>query len=87
MAQNFRHFIQDYLMLVSALKNDAEMRRTVTVNLESKITSSQWRIVVLSRLHQLLDVILKEKMKRDEYVCCCYMKLNINTVGINIVGQ
>lgn len=66
MAQNFRHFIQDYLMLVSALKNDAEMRRTVTVNLESKITSSQWRIVVLSRLHQLLDVILKEKMKRDE---------------------
>ncbi|XP_044763952.1 uncharacterized protein LOC123320643 [Coccinella septempunctata] len=66
MAKHFRYFLPDFMMLISALKNDAEMRRTVTVNLESKFTSSQWRIAVLSRLHQLLDILLQRKKRKDE---------------------
>ncbi|CAG9770160.1 unnamed protein product [Ceutorhynchus assimilis] len=50
--------LPDFLSLISKLRNDSQLGRTLTLNLGSKMTSVTWRIKVLSRLHAVLSVIL-----------------------------
>lgn len=53
--------LPDFLSLISKLRSDSQLGRTLTLNLGSKMTSVTWRIKVLSRLHAVLKIILEEK--------------------------
>ncbi|KAH1018196.1 testis-expressed protein 10 homolog [Dendroctonus ponderosae] len=53
--------LPDFLALVSKLRNDSEIGRTLTLNLGSKLTSVEWRIKVLSRLQAIFRIILVAK--------------------------
>lgn len=50
--------LPDFFTLISKLRSESNLDRTLTVNLGSKMTSVMWRIKVLSRLHAVLEKIL-----------------------------
>ncbi|XP_066261800.1 testis-expressed protein 10 homolog [Euwallacea similis] len=62
------NLLPDFLSLISKLRRDSEVGRTLTLNLGSKLTSVAWRIKVLSRLHSVLDIILKAG-KEESFDC------------------
>lgn len=57
--------LPDFFSLISKLRSDSDLGRTLTLNLGSKHTSIAWRIKVLSRLHAVLQIILGENYKSD----------------------
>lgn len=59
-------FLPDFFTLISRLRTDNTLGRTLTLNLGSKMTSVTWRIKVLSRLNAVLDLILKKNEQKDE---------------------
>ncbi|CAG9854454.1 unnamed protein product [Phyllotreta striolata] len=63
-ANTSNKLLPDFFTLISRLKNESSLGRTLTLNLGSKITTVSWRIKVLSRLHAVLELIL-ENNKRD----------------------
>lgn len=48
-----------FFTLISKLRSDSTLVRTLTLNLGSKMTSVTWRLKVLSRLHAVLETIIK----------------------------
>lgn len=52
--------LPDFLSLISKLRNDSQVGRTLTLNLGSKMTSITWRIKVLSRLYAILNLIISK---------------------------
>lgn len=48
-----------FFTLISKLRSDSGLMRTLTVNLGSKMTSVTWRLKVLSRLHAVLETIIR----------------------------
>lgn len=61
LAQTSEKMLPDFLALISKLRNDSEVGRTLTLNLGSKLTSVVWRIKVLSRLQAIFRIILTAK--------------------------
>lgn len=57
-SKNPEKLLPDFFTLISKLRSESNLERTLTVNLGSKMTSVTWRIKVLSRLHAVLDKIL-----------------------------
>ncbi|XP_072932595.1 testis-expressed protein 10 [Epargyreus clarus] len=53
-ADNFHKIIPNFLDMISKLRIDAKPGRTLTVNLNSQITSVKWRIKVIHRLQEFL---------------------------------
>ncbi|CAK1585263.1 unnamed protein product [Parnassius mnemosyne] len=53
-ANDFYKIIPNFLDMISKLKVDAKQGRTLTVNLNSQITSVKWRVNVFHRLQQFL---------------------------------
>ncbi|CAH1102103.1 unnamed protein product [Psylliodes chrysocephalus] len=64
-------FLPDFFTLISRLRTDNTLGRTLTLNLGSKMTSVTWRIKVLSRLNAVLDLILKKNEQKDEGIIDC----------------
>ncbi|KAL3271299.1 hypothetical protein HHI36_021788 [Cryptolaemus montrouzieri] len=64
-AKHSSQILPDFLTLISKLRNDAEFKRTVTVNLKSKFTSVGWRIVVFSRLYVFLEAVVSDKISNE----------------------
>ncbi|XP_057666669.1 testis-expressed protein 10 homolog [Diorhabda carinulata] len=60
--------LPDFFTLISRLRVENNLSRTVTVNLGSKMTSVSWRIKVLSRLHTILELILNKNKDINEEV-------------------
>lgn len=56
--KNPEKLLPDFFTLISKLRSESNLGRTLTVNLGSKMTSVTWRIKVLSRLHAVLEKIL-----------------------------
>lgn len=54
-AKNFHKIIPNFLDMISKLKVDSKPGRTLTVNLDSQITSVRWRVKVLYRLQEFLN--------------------------------
>ncbi|CAH4037999.1 unnamed protein product [Pieris brassicae] len=54
-AQDFHKIIPNFLDMISKLRTDAKPGRTLTVNLNSQITSVKWRVKVLNRLKDFLQ--------------------------------
>ncbi|KAJ8950771.1 hypothetical protein NQ318_011264 [Aromia moschata] len=61
-SQTLEKLLPNFFTLISKLRGDANLGRTLTVNLGSKMTSVTWRIKVLSRLHAILESILSNSM-------------------------
>ncbi|CAH2084888.1 unnamed protein product [Euphydryas editha] len=53
-AEDFHKIIPNFLDMISKLKVDAKPGRTLTVNLNSQITSVKWRVQVFQRLKEFL---------------------------------
>ncbi|KAF7284700.1 hypothetical protein GWI33_021713 [Rhynchophorus ferrugineus] len=53
--------LPDFLSLISKLRSDSQVGRTLTLNLGSKMTSIAWRIKVLSRLYAILNMIISQE--------------------------
>ncbi|XP_056644801.1 testis-expressed protein 10 homolog [Diorhabda sublineata] len=60
--------LPDFFTLISRLRVENNLSRTVTVNLGSKMTSVSWRIKVLSRLQAILELILNKNKDINEEV-------------------
>lgn len=58
--RNPEKLLPDFFTLISKLRSESNLGRTLTVNLGSKMTSVTWRIKVLSRLHAVLEKILNQ---------------------------
>ncbi|KAJ8964213.1 hypothetical protein NQ314_005042 [Rhamnusium bicolor] len=58
--------LPDFFTLISTLRTDSNLERTLTMNLGSKMTSVTWRIKVLSRLHAVLEAILSSHIVVDK---------------------
>ncbi|XP_018561687.1 testis-expressed protein 10 homolog [Anoplophora glabripennis] len=54
-----------FFTLISKLRSDSTLMRTLTVNLGSKMTSVTWRLKVLSRLHAVLETIIRNHNLED----------------------
>ncbi|XP_066992048.2 testis-expressed protein 10 homolog [Anabrus simplex] len=54
----------NFLDMISKLRSESKVGRTLTVDLGKKVTSVRWRIKVLSRLNGLLKAIMADKMKK-----------------------
>lgn len=54
-----------FFTLISKLRSDSALVRTLTLNLGSNMTSVTWRLKVLSRLHAVLDTIIKNHKMED----------------------
>lgn len=68
-SKNPEKLLPDFFTLISKLRSESNLERTLTVNLGSKMTSVTWRIKVLSRLHAVLEKILAknlENVSKDE---------------------
>lgn len=61
MAKSVNEILPNFLNLISKLKNDSDIKRTLTDNLQSKYTSLDWRFIVLSRLNAYLEIINFQK--------------------------
>lgn len=55
--------LENFLDMISKLKNDSQPTRTLTVRLGSKLSSNKWRIRVLERLDSLFAAIVSEERK------------------------
>ncbi|KAL1502833.1 hypothetical protein ABEB36_007919 [Hypothenemus hampei] len=64
--KNSEKLLPDFLSLISKMRNDSEIGRTLTLNLGSKMTSVSWKIKVLSRLHDILNIILHVNKQENE---------------------
>lgn len=53
-AQDFHKIIPNFLDMISKLRVDSKPGRTLTVNLDSQITTVKWRVKVLHRLQEFL---------------------------------
>lgn len=53
-AKDFHRIIPNFLDMISKLRVDSKPGRTLTVNLNSQITSVKWRVKVLHRLQEFL---------------------------------
>lgn len=60
-ARNPEKVLTDFFTLISKLRSDSQVDRTLTVNLNSKMTSVSWRLKVLSRLYQILKAIMSQQ--------------------------
>ncbi|CAH0549485.1 unnamed protein product [Brassicogethes aeneus] len=60
-AKNPEKILSDFFTLISKLRNDSQIGRTLTVNLGSQLTSVKWRLKVLSRLYRILKAIIEDK--------------------------
>lgn len=65
-AAHSNKIFENFFDLISKLRTDSKPGRTLTVNLNSKITTVKWRIKVLNRLHAMLAAIINEKTKNKE---------------------
>lgn len=54
-AKDFHKIIPNFLDMISKLRIDAKPGRTLTVNLNSQITSVKWRVKVFQRLQEFLQ--------------------------------
>ncbi|KAG5887081.1 hypothetical protein JTB14_018251 [Gonioctena quinquepunctata] len=54
--------LPDFFTLISKLRSESSLNRTVTLNLGSKMTSVTWRIKALSKLHSVLEIILYKNL-------------------------
>lgn len=54
-AQDFYKIIPNFLDMISKLRVDSKPGRTLTINLDSQITSVKWRVKVLHRLKDFLN--------------------------------
>ncbi|XP_050315544.1 testis-expressed protein 10 homolog [Anthonomus grandis grandis] len=67
--KSYEKLLPDFLSLISKLRSDSQLGRTLTLNLGSKMTSVTWRIKVLSRLHAVLKIILKNQKGDVDMEC------------------
>ncbi|CAK1555400.1 unnamed protein product [Leptosia nina] len=54
-AQDFFKVIPNFLDMISKLRTDAKPGRTLTINMNSQMTSVKWRVKVLNRLKEFLQ--------------------------------
>ena len=59
-AENFSDFFPNFLMLISKLKQSTS-ERSLSLNLEGKITSVKWRVKVLARLYGVLCAMVQNR--------------------------
>ncbi|KAJ8921183.1 hypothetical protein NQ315_013655 [Exocentrus adspersus] len=52
--------------ILQILKSDSSVDRTLTLNLGSKVTTVTWRLKVLTRLHAVLETIIRNHNIEDE---------------------
>lgn len=70
-AQDFHKIMPNFLDMISKIKMDSKQGRTLTVNLNSQITSVKWRVKVFHRLQQFLfkfaelNELFKAEQKTD----------------------
>lgn len=58
LTENSDKILTNFFTLISKLRNDGNLNRTLTINLGSKLTSVKWRIKVMSRLYSILKTII-----------------------------
>lgn len=58
-ARDFHKIIPNFLDMISKLRVDSKPGRTLTVNLDSQISSVKWRVKVLHRLQEFLHKYLE----------------------------
>ncbi|XP_011558184.3 testis-expressed protein 10 homolog [Plutella xylostella] len=82
-AKDFHKIIPNFLDMISKLRVDSKPGRTLTVNLDSQITSAKWRVKVLHRLQQFLHkyidcnhITTEDTRKANESVRFDESKLN-----------
>lgn len=64
-AVNSDSIFSSFLDMISKLRVESKPERTLTVNLDSKITSVRWRSKVLDRLLGILKAIVQDKKRRN----------------------
>lgn len=79
---NVNKIISNFLTLISKLRSESNPSRTLSINLGSKLTSIRWRIKVLKRLLQILEIILSSRPETKEQKRP--ITLNAADVGIYI---
>ncbi|KAF2899641.1 hypothetical protein ILUMI_06533 [Ignelater luminosus] len=62
----FDKLFDSFLSLISKLRTDSKLSRTISDNLNSKLTSIKWRIKVLRRLQLLLKIYIDENNRFTE---------------------
>ncbi|XP_074040643.1 testis-expressed protein 10 homolog [Leptinotarsa decemlineata] len=55
--------LPSFFILISKLRREAGLNRTVTVNLGNKVTSLSWKTKLLSKLHAVLETMYKNIVK------------------------
>jgi hypothetical protein len=64
-AANADAVLCNFLDMISNLKSDSNTERTLTMNLNSRFTSTAWRIKILHRLKGLLSALTEYKNQHD----------------------
>nr|CAD7455331.1 unnamed protein product [Timema tahoe] len=63
-ASGASHILPNFLNMISKLRAESQLDRTLTVNLQSKLTTVKWRIQVLTRLRYFLGAIVTQERRR-----------------------
>nr|CAD7396565.1 unnamed protein product [Timema cristinae] len=63
-ASRASHILPNFLNMISKLRSESQLDRTLTVNLQSKLTTVKWRIQVLTRLRYFLGAIVAQERRR-----------------------
>ncbi|CAH1155494.1 unnamed protein product [Phaedon cochleariae] len=71
--------LPDFFTLISKLRSDSNLNRTLTLNLGSKMTSVTWRIKVLNKLHAVLECILRKNIYENTRTA----KMEVDHVAAN----
>lgn len=67
-AENFDSIFPTFLTLISKSKNNFGTERSLSLNLEGKVSSVKWRIKVLTRLYGILNALIQMTSEKNQKV-------------------
>ncbi|XP_044261573.1 testis-expressed protein 10 homolog [Tribolium madens] len=65
-AENFDTIFPTFLTLISKSKNNLGTERSLSLNLEGKVSSVKWRIKVLTRLYGILNALTQCRSEKNQ---------------------
>lgn len=71
----------NFLNLISRLRDETSMTRSLTMNIGSQMTIIKWRIEVLRRLEYILSVIIQHEEENKEVVAISHKLVHFNNVA------
>ncbi|CAH1382117.1 unnamed protein product [Tenebrio molitor] len=80
-ADNFDNFFPNFLTLISKSKTHSS-ERSLTLNLEGKVSSVKWRVRVLTRLYGILNAMVQSRhTKHPNLNCDSVVPISLNAKG------